>query len=77
MPVAHKQPWAPGMAPGVLIPDGLIRNQIAQGQPIVPRSQPWPEGCQTFRDHIETLRREAKITDEVACGATTSLPEEL
>ena len=61
----------------VLIPDGLIRNQIAQGQPILPRSQPWPEGCQTFRDHIEALRRQGKITDEVARGALASLPEGL
>jgi twitching motility protein PilT len=61
----------------VLVPDNAIRNQISHCQNLVPRNEPWPEGSLTFRDGIEILRREGKITEEVARQAIASLPESM
>jgi twitching motility protein PilT len=60
----------------LLVPDEQIRGQIARGEPLRPRSEPWPEDCLTYRDHILLLRQQGRITEETANRAA-SLPEEL
>lgn len=61
----------------VLIPDDVMRNQIAQGQPVWPRKQALPEGCLTFHAHIETLRIAGQITAKVAKAVTASTQDGL
>ncbi len=50
----------------VLVPDTQMRQAIRQGESLLEREQPLPEGCQSFAESIAGLLSEGTITKESA-----------
>ena len=48
---------------GLLIPDDAMRQAIVDGEPVLEREAPLPEGCRTLRDDIARLLRAGAITE--------------
>ena len=62
---------------GVLIPDDQMRTAIAEGRDVLERKTPFPKGCQTLAQDIETLYSQNIISQETRNSALTIKAESL